>query len=306
MHLPAPLAVASAAVIALALAGCATPEEGADATVAVSTTLASDAPTTVATTDSVLDAISAVAELGYPRDLLDKGRVNVVLRRDDATDLVLLDKQLRIDGFDPAPVEERRTVVPTGRDVAVQAAFGEVVDCESPGPPAAALGVHYLLGDDATVHDGAIALDDTATLEDIRARFCTERQVLAENDLDFGDPAIEGETFTVDLTLRRRTGDAELTLHTLKGTVLFGFETTSEQGSPERVRPSDVDDLVIPLVVDVNRCDPHAVAETTRKSGLTLWISLDGADPQPVDVDISSILDEMETVLDRCRERTAG
>ncbi|HSJ91058.1 MAG TPA: hypothetical protein VK917_03260 [Ilumatobacter sp.] len=247
----------------------------------------------------------AVAELGYPRDLLDRGRVNVVVSRDGDEPFVLFDHQLRIDGFEPAPPEERRVVIPAnGQRVAIQAIFGEVTDCEVPPPLAASLVVHYAVGAEADAVEGAIALDDTTTLAAIRSRFCTARRVLAENDIALGEPVLNGETFALDITIARRTGTAELAVHAVQGTVLFGVETPFEQGAPERTLRSDASGLVLPLTIDVNRCDPHAVAETTKKKGLTLWISVDGAAAQPVDVDISSIDDDLEEILNRCKART--
>jgi len=293
-------------VPALLVTGCA-----GDGAAPVASAPASDAPTpgTAATTTTVappgLPETMAVAELGYPRDLLDRGRVNVVVTRAGDDPFVLLDHQLVVDGFEPAAPEPRRVVIPGGgQRVAIQGIFGEVVDCDAPTPLAAELVVHYSLGDDPTVHAGSIVLDDTATLADIRARFCTARQVLAENDVTLGEPELDGETFTLDLAITRRTGDAELALHAIQGTVLFGVESPYEQGAPERTLAAGVAELVVPLTFDVNRCDPHAVAETTRKKGLTLWVAVDGATPQPVDVDIAAIDDDLEEILDRCKART--
>lgn len=252
-----------------------------------------------------LPEIAAAAELGYPRDLLDRGRVNVVVTRDGDEPFVVLDHQLRIGGFEPVAVEERRIVIPgNGQRVAIQGIFGEVSDCESPTPPSAALAIHYMLGDDPTVHEGAIELDDTETLAEIRARFCTARRVLAENDIALGDPTLDGETFTIDVTITRRAGSAELAVHAIQDTVLFGVESPYEQGAPERTLSPGVSALVLPLTFDVNRCDPHAVAETTKMKGLTLWVAVDGAMPQPVDVDIAPIDDELEEILNRCTTRT--
>src|SRR5690606_20078099 len=107
-----------------------------------------------------------------------------------------------------------------------------------------------------------------------------------------------------DVTIGRRAGDAELTIHAVQGTVLFGAETPYEQGAPERTLAALADELVLPLTFDVNRCDPHAVAETTKKKGLTLWVAVDGATPQPVDVDIAPIDDDLEEILNRCKTRT--
>ena len=299
---------------AVLAAGCAddgAPDASAPTDVAPSVTPSvapSTAPVTEPPTSSAelgLPDTTAVAELGYPRDLLDRGRVNVVVARDGDEPFVLLAHQLRIDGFTPAPAEERRIVIPAnGQRVAVQAMFGEVVDCDAPTPLDADLAVRFTLGDDPGVHEGAIELDDTTTLADIRARTCTARRVLAENDIALGEPALAGETLALDLTIERRTGDAELAVHAIEGTVLFGVASAYEQGEPERTLASGTSRLVLPLTFDVNRCDPHAVAETTRKKGLTLWIAVDGATPQPVAVDIASIEADLEEILNRCKART--
>lgn len=304
-------AIAAVVVMLVAVvAACADDTDATPVSVAsptgVSSTSEPPGETSTTTVVPELPEIVAAAELGYPRDLLDRGRVNVVVTRDGDEPFVVLDHQLRIDGFEPAVVEERRIVIPgNGQRVALQGIFGEVTDCESPTPLAAALAIHYTLGDDPTVHEGAIELDDTETLADIRARFCTARRVLAENDIALGAPALDGETFTIDVTISRRTGDAELTIHAIQGTVLFGVETPYGQGAAERTLPPGVSALVLPLTFDVNRCDPHAVAETTKKQGLTLWFAIDGATPQPVDVDIAAIVDDLEEILNRCTTRTA-
>lgn len=264
----------------------------------------SSSPSTTNAAPELADTI-AVAELGYPRDLLDRGRVNIVITRDGDEPWVLVEHQLRTEGFTPAPAEERRIVIPgNGQRVAIQALFGDPVDCDAPTPLAASLAVRYTFGDDVGVREGTIQLDETSTLAEIRSRYCTARQVFADNDVTLGEPILDGETFSVDLGIVRRTGDAELAVHAVQGTVLFGVETPHQQGAPERTLASGVGELVLPLTFDVNRCDPHAVAETTRKKGLTLWVAVDGATPQPVDVDISAIDDELEEILERCKART--
>lgn len=54
-------------------------------------------------------AMDVVASLGCPRDLLDRGRVNVRIGRTGDEEFVVHDKQIVADFFDPAPVEERRS-----------------------------------------------------------------------------------------------------------------------------------------------------------------------------------------------------
>lgn len=252
-----------------------------------------------------LPPMEVVASLGYPRDLLDRGRVNVKISRDDDTKFVVFDKRLIADHFGPAPIEERRTVLPTnGRVVALQTLFGDVTDCDSPESVAAILVVTFTYGHDPIRKTMSLPFTDSSTLDEIRLRTCTVRQVLADNEIELRNPVVDGETMSVDLVVRRRAGNDRLGFDAIKGTVLFGAETPFESGSRERVMEPDENDAVIPLVIDVNRCDAHAVAETTRKFGLDLYTSVDGAEAQLVAVPVDAIVDDLESMLEHCKRRT--
>lgn len=250
--------------------------------------------------------IEVVAALGYPRDLLDRGRVNLKMSRDDDADLVVLDKRLVADFFDPAPVETRRSVIPAaGQQVALQTLFGEVGNCDDPAGVTAAVEFTYLYGDDDTTRVGSFPLADATTLDGIRAQACTARQVLGDHSFEFAARDVEGETLRVDLEIARLSGGAQLSIDAVEGTVLFGAETPFERGTPERRLDADADRLVLPIVFDVNRCDAHAIAETTKKFGLNLYVSVDGAEMQRVPMAIDEILPDLELMHDRCKERTA-
>ena len=291
--------------------------EPAELTTMATTTAPTDtgavtAPVTAPDTDVIPDEVDAsdlppmeiVAALGYPRDLLDRGRVNLEIRRDDDVAFVIYDKQLVADHFDPAPVEERRTVVPSGRVLAVQTLFGEATDCDSTEPLTAVLRVTFTVGDDPVHHTTALPLTDTSVLEQIRFQQCTVANVLANNDITLENPVVDGETMTVDLVVRRLSGDDPLAFDSIKGTVLFGAASAIAPGAPDRVLDPAESSTVIPLTLDVNRCDSHAVAETTRKFGIDLYVSVDGAESQRIDVPIESIRGDLEAMLERCKVRT--
>lgn len=292
-------------VLLLAAAGCGTSDGAVEpaATSTISVVRRDPAITTVE--HQTLPPMEVVAALGYPRDLLDRGRVNIEISRDDDTDFVVFDKQLVADHYTPAPVEERRTELPpSGQVVALQTLFGDVADCDAADPVTAVLRVTFAYGADPTRRSTAIPLTDASTLDGIRSQKCTVRRVLADNEIGLVDAVVVDETMTADLVIRRRTGDDRLGIDAIKGTVLFGAETVFEPGSPERILEPDEPEQIIPLVIDVNRCDPHAVAETTRTYGIDLYISVDGADAQRFDVPIDPILDDLELMLDRCKRRT--
>ena len=252
-----------------------------------------------------LPAMHVAAGLGYPRDLLDRGRVNVRIDRPDDVVLVLFDKQLVARHFTPAPPETRRTVVPTnGQVVAVQAEFGEVADCDDPRPVEAELVVSYALGDDPTVRTGSIVLDDATTLDDIRLQICTQRRVAEHNAFELQVQDVEGETMNARLVVRRREGTDRLAFDAIKGTVLFGAAALVPAGSPERILDADEDETAIAITFTVNRCDPHAVAETTRKYGLDVYVAVDDIPAQRIPVSIDAVVPQLDEMLERCRDRT--
>ena len=272
---------------------------------ATRTSSPSGTETVVVVDPAALPPMDVVAALGYPRDLLDRGRVNVKVSRDDDTDFVILDKQLVADHFTPAAVEERRTLLPpNGRTVALQTLFGEVADCDSIEPVTASLVVTFTYGNDSTLKSAAIPFTDAATLDYIRVRQCTVQRVLAENEIELRDEVVDGETLSVDLVIRRRTGESRLSFDSIKGTVLFGVTTQFVPGAPARILEPDETEAVIPIVVDVNRCDSHAVAETTRRFGIDLYVSVDGSESQLVQVPIDDLVADLEAMLESCMGRT--
>jgi hypothetical protein len=243
--------------------------------------------------------------LGYPRDLRDRGRVNLKMRRTDDVPMTVIDKRLVADFFSPADVEARRSAIPpAGRIVALQTLFGSIDDCDDPASVSAALELTYFYGDDPTPRTDSFRLADATTLDAIRFQECTVRRVLETTTIDFGAPTVDRETLTVDATITRLDGTDELGIDSIQGTVLFGAATPFEPGSPERTLTFEQSTLTIPLTFDVNRCDSHAVAETTKKYGLDFYVSVNGAESQRVPVAVDSIQQDLEVMLDRCTART--
>jgi len=313
--------IASTTIAVLVLGACGPDTPGAagpsappthDAAPTSSAPATSDTAPTTATpatdlveTPAEVPPLHVVAGLGYPRDLLDRGRVNIRIDRADDLEFVLLDKQLVARHFTPPPPEERRTVIPSnGQVVAVQALFGDVADCDDPSPVEAELLVSYTLGDDQVVRQTSLAVDDATTLDDIRLQVCTQRRVIDGNDFELLVDDVEGETMFARLVVRRRAGTDRLAFDAIKGTVLFGADATVPAGSPERVLEPDEHETSIEITFTVNRCDPHAVGETTRKYGLDVYVAVDDVEAQRIDVPIAALVPRFDGMLARCKERT--
>lgn len=257
------------------------------------------------TGDRAPAGVTATVELGYPRDLFERGRVNVVVSNDSDGDLVILDRELDIDGFASAGAQQRRSTVPGGARVALQTPFGEPT-CADQRPITASMRITYHTGTDPAPRTAAIAIRGTEVLEGIRARVCTAQHVRDTLDIQIAGVTVDEERVEATAVLTRATGSSTYEISRIVGTVLIGAEVRDAVGAGPWVLPQGVGSLVLPLEFSVNRCDAHAVAETTRRFGLDLRMSVDGAPEQPVPVPLGDLTAALETILARCQARSAS
>lgn len=247
--------------------------------------------------------LTAITEAGYPRDLLQRGRVNVETTNASDEALRVTSRELLAEHFRSPGPEQRRSLIAPGATVDLQTAHGEVIDCVTETAVTAMAVLTYHTDSDPTERVVAVPIGDTAILEQVRERTCAGRALTDAFDVTFSPPEIDGETFSTTLTLHRQAESATITLGRAFGTVLFGVERVDAQ--PSVIAPDD-DHATVALHVDVNRCDPHAVAETTKKYGLQLQVGVGDADPVWTDVDIEPLQQSLDLLLERCRERTSG
>ena len=236
------------------------------------------------------------------RDLVDRGLVNVFTRNDTGQDVIVRSRGLVLSAFAAPAAVRRRSPIGAGDEVALQIAYGDVVDCESDGPVTGTVELEYTTGDDDTVHTASVPLSDATVLDDIRANVCTARLVDDEADVSLDDAVVDGETVTATLSIDRRSGGADLQIRSLGGTVLFGVRPADPAALPIELG-SAPGSVAVPLVIVVNRCDPHALAETTKRYAVDLRVSVDGAEPRKVALDVEAIAPLMEQALQACRVR---
>lgn len=276
------------------------PTAPSPSTVPASTVPASTVPASTAIAPAP-GFLTAITEAGYPRDLLQRGRVNVETTNSGDVALRVTSRELLIDYFRSPGPEERRSLIAAGATIDLQTAHGEVVDCVATEPITAVAVLEYHEEGDDTERVVAVPIGDTAILETVRTRVCTARALTDAFTLTFSDPVIDGETLTTTLRLERRADSPVIVLDRAFGTVLFGVERSD--ASPSTIEPGDTS-ATADLRFDVNRCDPHAVAETTKKFGLQLQVAIDGAEPVWTEVDVTPLHASLDRILDTCKQRT--
>lgn len=242
--------------------------------------------------------ISADVVLTRQRDLLDRGLVNVFVANGTSADLVLGARELTATHFAPAGRVDRTSTIPAGRSVALQVPYGEVVDCAGPTGVVAELTAERVDRDGATTI--VIPIGDTSVLDDIRARACTAEALFASADVALTAGTIVDDTVRAELVVTPRGASAghQIVLRSLGGTVLFGVSAVPAGSLPVTVGDAPVS---ITLEFSVNRCDPHALAETTKKYALDVRVAIDDGRAWPVAIPVDAVVPSLDAILERCR-----
>jgi hypothetical protein len=250
---------------------------------------------------STLPGVSGELILTRQRDLLDRGLINARVQNRSASSLLLEDIQLDADMFDSEPAADRPISVRSGRRVAIQVPYGEVRDCEADTTVTARLMFTFTSDDDPTPREGVVELEGTDLLDVIRAEQCVERRLADATVMSFGDPrTVDGRVVT-DLVIQP-TGDATgLSITDVAGTILVSARTPQTWSGATLDGP-----VTIPLEFVVNRCDPHALAEVTKRYGLDLAVVVDDADPVAVAVDVTPLVGLFDTIVEQCRVSSTG
>jgi hypothetical protein len=284
----------------ITLGACDPPPTGTSATVSETNTTTAGAGGTLD-----LDGVSAELIITRQRDLLDRGLINVLVHNDSDHDLLITDRQLVSAFFDTVPAKTRNTLIGPGRQVAVQVPYGTTNDCIDQATADAALVVTASNDAQTTPTSVArLALGGTDILDGIRGKQCTARAFADATDSEFVGTTIDDETVRTTLVITRTDGAQDISLGVIRGTVLIGTRrledvTVDELASTDRA-------IEVPLEFVVNRCDPHAMAEVTKRFGTEVEISVDGSEPFSVPIDVTSLTPDFEAIVERCRERTAA
>ena len=142
-------------------------------------------------------------------------------------------------------------------------------------------------------------IDGTDIVEDVRRRQCTANLVQAMSTITLLD-VVDGETLMATVRIERRASGPTLVFSDSSGTVLVLAETRLAE-DPVQLDASESAAVEFPVEFVVNRCDPHAIAEITKRYGLDLHVEVDGARAVPVPVDIGTLVPQLEEIVERCR-----
>ena len=249
-----------------------------------------------------VDGMTGELILTRQRDLLDRGLINVLTHNGSESSLLLNDIELIADFFVGEPAAERTISLRSGRQVAIQVPFGMVDDCDAEAPVQAKLAFTYTTDERPEPIAARIDLDGTDLLDTIRARQCTTRRFGEATRTRFEGTEMVDGTVVTRLVLEPTGEMSDLAVTAVSGTILVDARTSDDwQGSRVGDEP-----VTIPLTFVVNRCDPHALAEVTKRYGLALAVSVDGAEPVDVAVDVSDLVADLETIVEQCTAATAG
>lgn len=292
------------AVVALTLVGAGLASCGSDGpspsdarSVVTSSTPASSSPSPI----SGLDGVSGELVITRQRDLIDRGLINVLTHNDNSEQLLITDRELVADHFAGQPAATRTVNVPAGRQIAIQVPYGVVEDCTSDTPVSAVLAFAYTTPTDNTRRTTRLPIGGTDILDGIRAEQCAGRTLADETEITFSNVVMVDGTVRADLHIERTEERSEFTFGQFVGTVLVDVRRTTDSATPVTLSPLDRS-VMIPLTFVVNRCDPHAMAEVTKRFGLDLELSVDGAEPHLVTIDLSPLSDDLEAAVQACVE----
>lgn len=117
----------------------------------------------------------------------------------------------------------------------------------------------------------------------LHARECAAEQVREAVDLHFGEAwRADGRSIAGELVLEQLQGGTSADVDEMAGTVIFGV--TVDASAPVLQVSDDQPVDVAPVTVSADRCDPHALIESKKTFVFLAWISVDGAEPVPVEV----------------------
>lgn len=248
---------------------------------------------------AVLADVDVFAE--FPRYLQVAGEeVEIAFDNHGDTDLWVADVSVDADGFASRPATSRPALVRAGTRVDVKAPFGDV-DCAA-SPERVEVTVRVAVGADA---DPVVADPLTVSIEpgpftDIHADRCGAQAVAETVDLAWGQ-VVAVDDLAVESTLEIASLDGEpASVDATRGSVLFTV-TPIDTASPLVTVDATAPAARVPVTIELQRCDPHAVIESKKTYQFAVWVTTGDLVSQHVVVEPGGELRaELEGLLERC------
>lgn len=189
--------------------------------------------------------------------------------------------QLETPLFEAEPLTAREVLLQPGtRELVMPVPYGPPV-CE--GDPAVdSFTAVVVLEDGRELRMGA-AEKDAGGIGRLQARECAAEGVREAVDLHFGEAwSADGRSIAGELVLEQLHGGTSADVDEMAGSVIFGV--TVDASAPILQVSDDQPVDVVQVTVSADRCDPHALIESKKTFVFLAWISVDGAEPVPVEV----------------------
>ncbi|MGB0112555.1 MAG: hypothetical protein WBP59_05000 [Ilumatobacteraceae bacterium] len=250
----------------------------------------------------------------YSRYLWHTRRLVVQTTNHGDTPVEVTHVALRTGHFTPLDAEAKSTTIAPGARVDVQVDFGEVISCTD--EPVGSTEVLVELGAPSLDRPTSFLAElDPRPLDDIRNRECARRQVTDAASIAFGpttivdtdDPtAPSPTTMQTTLEIDRRAGTDPVVITSVQGSVIIALHAP-DSGEPVARLGADDQHVSTPVELFIARCEPHAVSQSTLTWVLSAFVSVDGATPHKLPIDIDAAMHaELQAMIDDCIARLAA
>ncbi|MEQ8436284.1 MAG: hypothetical protein RIB65_02255 [Ilumatobacter fluminis] len=294
--------VASVLVLSLVSAACSTDQPDGD-DLAGGSSGAVVAPTSVMPNRGA-GPIDAEMYFDYPRYLWHVRRLSVATTNLGDEPITISSIAVRADHFEPLAAESKRTVIAPGQRVDVQVDFGALVACSSSDDLAAAVAVTFTKGDGPPV--AHLVRLDPAPLDEIRDRECAEQRVEdAASIAVSAQRSIDGPMMETSIEIVRRRGVPVIEVSSLSGSVILALVPVADSEPLLRIDP-DRTSADLPIRIEVTRCDPHVVSQSSRTFDLAVFVSVENAETHRYQLEIDPRLQsDLQSLIDACQALVA-
>ncbi len=230
----------------------------------------------------------------------DDGRrvIQVTMTNTGPDPLVVHELALDAPGFEALPPTPKGSTVRPSVPVDLPIPYG-TPDCADASPAAAdtevdeqTVGVRLRVGRANEPAQDVRLEVDPAPLDRLLAAECKQAALAREVTVSFGHswsqgtrdglPALDGT-----LVITRGAAVGPIAVTSLDGSTLLLMNTAAEQPPLPLVLPAEVDRAELAIQVSATSCDPHVRSQSQRPYELSVYVSVDGAEPLFIAPDVN-------------------